>query len=232
MEGVFGDGRKAAVCGSPASRRTDGGTLQRVCDLPQDRLQDLRSLQGMWCSNVDRPEQASLSLSPLLVLLLRQAGYEVNSEREDSASGLAQALNKNWDLIISDHSMPHFSGTETLKMVRARDAEIPFISASSTIGRGSGLRDEDESQAPGSAVQRELQEAEDRRERRRLEQHVHQLQRFEAIGRLAGGVAHDFNNIIGAILDWAEMGCEETQPETLSQIVFRRSVNNLCGLGN
>ncbi len=43
MEGVFGDGREAAVCGSPASRRADGGTLQRVRDLPQDRLQDLIS---------------------------------------------------------------------------------------------------------------------------------------------------------------------------------------------
>ncbi len=45
MEGVFGDGREAAVCGSPASRRADGGTLQRVRDLPQDRLQDL--VQGL-----------------------------------------------------------------------------------------------------------------------------------------------------------------------------------------
>src|SRR6266849_10510841 len=62
MEGVFGDGREAAVCGSPASRRADGGTLQRVRDLPQDRLQDIRSPQGMWRSRVDRQQQAPLSL--------------------------------------------------------------------------------------------------------------------------------------------------------------------------
>ncbi len=55
----------------------------------------------------------------LLLLLLRQAGYQVTSERVDSADALAQALNKKWDIIISDHSMPHFSGTEALKMVRA-----------------------------------------------------------------------------------------------------------------
>ena len=36
LEGVFGDGRTNAVCGSPASRRADGGTLQGVRYLPQD----------------------------------------------------------------------------------------------------------------------------------------------------------------------------------------------------
>jgi CheY-like chemotaxis protein len=70
----------------------------------------------------------------LLVLLLRQAGFEINFERVDSADALAQALNKNWDIIISDHSMPHFSGTEALKIVRAIDSDVPFIFVSGTIG--------------------------------------------------------------------------------------------------
>jgi two-component system cell cycle sensor histidine kinase/response regulator CckA len=168
----------------------------------------------------------------LLLLILREGGYEVHSERVDSASGLAQALNKKWDIIISDHSMPNFSGTEALKMVRALDAEVPFIFVSGTIGEDAatdamrvGAQDyvmKANLKRLVPAVQRELREADDRRERKRLEQHVHQLQRFEAIGRLAGGVAHDFNNIIGAILGWAEMGCEETQAETHLHNRFQR----------
>src|SRR5580700_7521023 len=167
----------------------------------------------------DSEDDAALQLR-----LLREGGYKIDSERVDSAASLSQALNKKWDIIVSDHSMPHFSGTEALKIVRALDAEVPFIFVSGTIGEDVatdamrvGAQDyvmKTNLQRLVPAVQRELREAEDRRERKRLELHVHQLQRFEAIGRLAGGVAHDFNNILGAILGWSEMGCEETQPET------------------
>jgi two-component system, cell cycle sensor histidine kinase and response regulator CckA len=159
----------------------------------------------------------------LLVLLLRQAGYEIKSERVDSAKGVAQALGKSWDLVISDHSMPHFSGTEALKMVRALDADVPFIFVSGTIGEDvateamrTGAQDyvmKTNLKRLVPAVQRELRDAEERKERKRLDRRVQQLQKFEAIGRLVGGIAHDFNNMIGAILGWAEMGCAETQPE-------------------
>jgi CheY-like chemotaxis protein len=72
----------------------------------------------------------------LLLLLLRQGGYEVDSERVDSASSLARALDRKWDIIISDHSMPHFSGIDALKLTRARGLEVPFIFVSGTMGEG------------------------------------------------------------------------------------------------
>lgn len=51
------------------------------------------------------------------------------------------------------------------------------------------------------------------RERRQLEQRLQDSQKLEAVGRLAGGVAHDFNNMLQTILGYAELGIEDAPPE-------------------
>jgi len=70
----------------------------------------------------------------LLVRELRRGGYELSYERVASAAAMAAALDRQgWDLVIGDHSMPHFSGLTALSLVRERGLDVPFICVSGTI---------------------------------------------------------------------------------------------------
>src|SRR5688500_11305576 len=71
----------------------------------------------------------------LVTRALTRAGYEVEAQRVESAKTLRHALKSgSWDLAIADFTMPDFSGTRALTIVREHLPDLPFIFVSGTIG--------------------------------------------------------------------------------------------------
>jgi len=113
-------------------------------------------------------------------------------------------------IVLSDLSMPGFSGERALDLLRERDQDLPFIFVSATLGEEAaiealrnGATDYILKQNPArlaSAVRRALREAEAQRARRRAETELIRAQRFESLAMLAGGLSHDLRNLLQPLL--------------------------------
>jgi len=117
----------------------------------------------------------------LLQRQLRSGGYELIARQVDTADAMKAALEEEtWDIIFADYTMPRFDGLAALHLLRANNADIPFIFVSGTIGEDTavmamraGAQDyimKGRNKRLLPAVERELHEAELRRERRQAEQ--------------------------------------------------------------
>ncbi len=71
----------------------------------------------------------------LLLRYLAKAGYDVQSQRVQTAADLKAALaTRPWDIVISDYQMPNFNGLDALSILKESGRDIPFIIISGIIG--------------------------------------------------------------------------------------------------
>src|SRR5688572_7802471 len=131
----------------------------------------------------------------LVQLALVRAGYDVMARRVASAEALRRELYESqWDLVIADYTMPGFSGTKALAIVREQYPDLPFIFVSGTIGEDiavaamkTGAHDyimKGNLTRLAPAVERELREAGVRRERHLANQRVAYLAYHDSLTNL------------------------------------------------
>ncbi len=71
----------------------------------------------------------------LILHELRRSGYTPDHWVVETEESMRQALaNESWDLVIADHSMPHFDAPGALAVLQRSGQDLPFIVVSGHIG--------------------------------------------------------------------------------------------------
>ncbi len=178
----------------------------------------------------------------LLIAELSRAGLEIEHERVWTPERLEEALDsRRWDVIISDYSMPGFSGLDALRIVRSRDRVVPFIIVSGAIAESVAV----EAMRAGAndyiskasllrlapAVQREVAEyrshtAKDAFESTSLAQ-----------AAFIRSMGHDFKTPLAAIVGFSELMLDGrlgplTEQQMSSVVAIHNAGNHLSVLAN
>ena len=175
-----------------------------------------------------RPDQGNMT-EPLRILLaedsesdaeliqreLKRGGLDFQSRRVQTEADFRRELDEfQPHLVISDFSMPQFSGPKALAIARESRADIPFIFISGTIGENVAV---DMMKAGADdyvmknnlarllpALERELREAEVRRGRRLAEERLHESEAGLHRAQLMAKIAHVITGPDGSFERWSD----------------------------
>ncbi len=191
-------------------KRIEEDLRRTNAELEQRTAEQLGAYRGRLASIVDSSEDAILSkdLSGNITSWNRGAehiyGYTAAEIIGKPISILAPKDRPNevfeiLEKIKHGESIDHY---ETIRITKDGQHRNMSLSVSP-------LRDTSGKIAGASVIARDITA------QRRAEDHLRQAQKMEAVGRLAGGVAHDFNNILGIITSCTELLRDrlQAQPE-------------------
>lgn len=128
----------------------------------------------------------------LLLRELSQGGYTPEYELVQTADAMRSAISiRQWDLILSDYSLPGFGAPQALKILEESRLDIPFIIVSGAVGEDvavsvlkAGAQDfvvKGNLTRLVPAVQRELRESGIRRERRLVQQIIEHRAYYDVV---------------------------------------------------
>jgi signal transduction histidine kinase/FixJ family two-component response regulator len=172
----------------------------------------------------------------LLVRELWRGGFEPEFERVETAAAMAAALaEQRWDLVLSDYSMPHFSGIAALQILNQSGVDIPFIIVSGAIGEDvavaamkAGAHDY---MMKGNltrlipSIERELREADVRHQRRRADEEAKRnMEGIKALHEIDLAITSslDLRSVLDVLLEKIDLFL----PHTVAAV---RLVNKITG---
>jgi signal transduction histidine kinase len=167
----------------------------------------------------------------LLVRQLKKEGFDPDHIQVKTRDEMESALDSgNWDLVVSDYSLPGFGGRDALDLFKSKNLDIPFILVSGTVGEDiavnimkGGANDylmKTHLNRLGPAIKRELEETVMRREKRQAEKELILAKKAaEESSRLKSALlqnmSHEFRTPMNGILGFSELlNGELTDPRT------------------
>lgn len=177
--------------------------------------------------------------SLLVLRQLKKDGFDVDYVRVKTRPDMEAELDKGgWDIVISDYSMPGFSGLEALRIFKSRNLDIPFILVSGTVGEDLAVSIMKEGADDylmksslnrlGLAVKRELEEMQVRIEKKQAQMELIQAkiaaeESSRVKSSLLANMSHEFRTPMNGILGFTEILSstvnDESQKEMTSHIL-------------
>src|SRR6185295_3404675 len=128
----------------------------------------------------DNPADAEL-----MQFMLAREGIDCAIRRVETRADFERALAEDqFDLIISDYTLPSFDGRSALEIARQKYPQVPFIFVSGTIGEEAAVESlkegavdyvlKDRTSRLVASVRRAIREARERAERQRIEEELRQ----------------------------------------------------------
>lgn len=171
-----------------------------------------------------------------LGLMIRQisaSGLDFSYKQIQTKEELVQEFKTSEpDLILSDFSLPSFDGMEALHLAQKYHPKVPFLFVSGWLGEEAAI----EALKQGAtdyisknkitklmfSVERALKEYEERnlleeaeRENETLKSQLNQAQKLEAISLLATGVAHELNNPLTIMMNYAQLILAQSKDDSI-----------------
>ena len=191
--------------------QTDERAKEQALRQSEALLLDSQEIAGMGSYVLDIPAGSWTSSAVLDTI------FGIGPDDDRSVGGWVALIHPDDQAMMADYFTNEVVGRRTpfdkeYRIVRAADGQQRWVH-----GRGRLTFDADGHPLRMIGTIRDITVTKDgESERARLQAQLVQAQKMESVGRLAGGVAHDFNNMLGAILGYTEMALDRAElPESV-----------------